>query len=75
MFFGLPGGVVEHKYSEWANIMRDLWSLANKMQLTDPIETDRLTPKLEEFVPGSLKRFLSIGVREDWDRPVGEILA
>lgn len=75
VFLSLPGGVVEHKYSEWANIIRDLWSLANKMQLTDQIETDRLTPKLEEFVPGSLKRFLSIDVRENWDKPFGEVLA
>jgi len=75
VFLGLPGGVVEHKYSEWANIMRDLWSLANKMQLADQIETDSLTPKLEEFVPGSLKRFLSIDVRENWDKPFGEVLA
>ncbi len=55
--------------------MRDLWSLANKMQLADQIETDILTPKLEEFVPGSFKRFLSIDVRENWDKPFGEVPA
>lgn len=74
VFLGLPGGGVGHKYSEWANIMRDLWSLTNKMQLSDQIEPDSLTPKLEEFVPGSLKGFLSIDVKENWDKSFGEVL-
>lgn len=74
VFLGLPGGGVGHKYSEWANIMRDLWSLTNKMQLSDQIEPDSLTPKLEEFVPGSLKGFLNIDVKENWDKSFGEVL-
>jgi hypothetical protein len=74
VFLSLPGGV-GNKYSEWASIIRDLWSLANKMQLIDQIETNRTIPKLEEFVPGSLRSFLSVHVRENWDKPFGEVLA
>ena len=45
------------------------------MQLADQNKTDSLTPKLEEFVPSSLKRFFSIDIRENWDKPFGEVLA
>jgi hypothetical protein len=70
----LPGGVSGQEYSEWASLMNDLWSLANKIHLADKIEIRNLTPKQEEFVPGSLRRFLSVYVRENWDKPFGEVL-
>jgi hypothetical protein len=75
VLFNLPGGITGHEYSEWASLMRDLWSFADKLQLIDHIEVQNLIPKIEEFVPGSLKRFLSVDVRENWDKPFGEVLA
>jgi hypothetical protein len=73
-FLYLPGGILAHKYSEWASIMRDLWSLANKAHFVDQIETQSLIPKMEEFVLGSLRGFLDVHVRENWDKPFGEVL-
>lgn len=74
VFLDLPGGVSGKTCEEWQNLTMDLWSLANQMKLTRDLEVDKLTPQLEEFVPGSDERFLSTKIRVRWNKPFGKEL-
>jgi hypothetical protein len=74
VFLGLPGGVVESTYEEWKKLTLDLWSMARQMKLTEGLGVDNLAAQLDDFVPGSHERFLSIKVRDGWNKPFGQEL-
>jgi hypothetical protein len=74
VLLGLPGGVGRETYQDWKKAAVDLWSVANQLELTKGLEVDHLTASLEDFVPGSLERFLSVKVREGWNKPFGQEL-